>query len=170
MLMTRMLATASIRISAPSKLRRTRNIGTLTVPEHPAGIVVQARRISRCENPGLSHDQRSLSHSDGISGCPLWATRTCPTNVRFTSKSGHRGPRLTCPLCAISGHGGWADFERVPPGYTIQGGNGAPYKGPSGPGVLAGARYPWQVIKTVESAAFSIVEAPHLLELSVPLI
>ena len=31
-----------------------------------------------------------------------------------------------------------------PPGWTWQGGNCAPYKGPSGPGVPRGARFWWQ--------------------------
>jgi hypothetical protein len=35
MLTIRMLAAAIIRISEPSKLLKTRNIGTLAVPEHP---------------------------------------------------------------------------------------------------------------------------------------
>ena len=44
MLATRMLAVAIIRISERSKLLKTRNIGTLTVPEHPIVIVVQPKR------------------------------------------------------------------------------------------------------------------------------
>jgi hypothetical protein len=35
MLTTRMLAAAIISVSEPSKVLKTRNIGTLTVPEHP---------------------------------------------------------------------------------------------------------------------------------------
>jgi hypothetical protein len=42
------------------------------------------------------------------------------------------------------GGGGWDTSNGCPPGYTIQGGNCAPYKGPRGPGVPPGARYPWQ--------------------------
>jgi hypothetical protein len=75
MLITTMLATASVRTSAPSKLPRTCNIGTLTVPEHPIGIVVQTRQLSRCENdtnPGLSQatesDQRSQPECCANSG------------------------------------------------------------------------------------------------------
>ena len=37
-----------------------------------------------------------------------------------------------------------ADPNGCPPGYSLQGGNCAPYKGPSGPGVPRGARFPWQ--------------------------
>jgi hypothetical protein len=44
MLATRMLAVAIIRISEPSKLLKTLNIGTLTVPEHPIVIVFQPKR------------------------------------------------------------------------------------------------------------------------------
>jgi hypothetical protein len=41
---TRMLAVAIIRISERSKLLKTCNIGTLTVPEHPIVIVFQPKR------------------------------------------------------------------------------------------------------------------------------
>jgi hypothetical protein len=43
-------------------------------------------------------------------------------------------------------YGGYpgADPNGCPPGYTLQGGNCAPYKGPSGPFVPRGAGYPWQ--------------------------
>jgi hypothetical protein len=44
MLATRMLAVAIIRISERSKLLKTCNIGTLTVPEHPIVIVFQPKR------------------------------------------------------------------------------------------------------------------------------
>jgi hypothetical protein len=37
-----------------------------------------------------------------------------------------------------------ADPNGCPPGFTLQGGNCAPYKGPSGPFVPRGAAYPWQ--------------------------
>jgi hypothetical protein len=30
--------------------------------------------------------------------------------------------------------GGWNTYNGCPPGYTVQGGNCAPYKGPVGPG------------------------------------
>jgi hypothetical protein len=32
------------------------------------------------------------------------------------------------------GGGGWGTWNGCPPGYTIQGGNCAPYRGPVGPG------------------------------------
>jgi hypothetical protein len=32
------------------------------------------------------------------------------------------------------GGGGWDTWNGCPPGYTVQGGNCAPYKGPVGPG------------------------------------
>jgi hypothetical protein len=41
------------------------------------------------------------------------------------------------------GYGG-GTFNGCPPGWTIQGGRCAPYKGPRGPYVPPGARYPWQ--------------------------
>ena len=37
-----------------------------------------------------------------------------------------------------------ADPNGCPPGYSLQGGNCALYKGPRGPFVPPGARYPWQ--------------------------
>src|SRR6516225_9776370 len=70
MQMTGMLAAASIRISAPSKLLRTRNIGTLTAPEHPIGIVVQTRRnyqgMRTIQTPVLARQLSPApgSHSD----------------------------------------------------------------------------------------------------------
>jgi hypothetical protein len=39
---------------------------------------------------------------------------------------------------------GGGTFNGCPPGYTIQGGRCAPYKGPRGWGVPPGARFPWQ--------------------------
>ena len=44
MLTIRTLAAVSIRISGPSKLLRTRNMGTLTVPNTLPSIVVERRR------------------------------------------------------------------------------------------------------------------------------
>jgi hypothetical protein len=43
-------------------------------------------------------------------------------------------------------YGGYpgADPNGCPPGYSLQGGNCAPYKGPRGPFVPRGAGYPWQ--------------------------
>jgi hypothetical protein len=38
---------------------------------------------------------------------------------------------------------GGGTFNGCPHGYTIQGGRCAPYKGPRGPFVPPGARYPW---------------------------
>ena len=35
-------------------------------------------------------------------------------------------------------------WNGCPPGWTVQGGNCAPYQGPRGPGVPRGARYWWQ--------------------------
>jgi hypothetical protein len=39
---------------------------------------------------------------------------------------------------------GGGTFNGCPPGYTIQGGRCAPYKGPRGWDVPPGARFPWQ--------------------------
>jgi hypothetical protein len=39
---------------------------------------------------------------------------------------------------------GRGTYNGCPPGYTVQGGNCVPYKGPRGPGVPPGARYWWQ--------------------------
>jgi hypothetical protein len=42
------------------------------------------------------------------------------------------------------GGGGWGTYNGCPPGYTVQGGNCAPYRGPRGRGVPPGAGYWWQ--------------------------
>jgi hypothetical protein len=42
------------------------------------------------------------------------------------------------------GYYGGGTFNGCPPGWTIQGGNCAPYKGPRGPFVPPGAGYWWQ--------------------------
>ena len=39
---------------------------------------------------------------------------------------------------------GGGTWNGCPHGWTVQGGNCAPYKGPRGPFVPPGARYPWQ--------------------------
>jgi hypothetical protein len=39
---------------------------------------------------------------------------------------------------------GGGSWNGCPPGWTVQGGNCAPYKGPREPYVPRGARYPWQ--------------------------
>ena len=40
--------------------------------------------------------------------------------------------------------GGWNTYNGCRPGFTVQGGNCAPYKGPRGPYAPHGSRYPWQ--------------------------
>jgi hypothetical protein len=42
------------------------------------------------------------------------------------------------------GRGGWGTYNGCPAGYTLQGGNCAPYRGPRGRGVPPGAGYWWQ--------------------------
>src|SRR6516164_1353971 len=95
MQMTRTLAAASIRISAPSKLLRTRNIGTLTVPEHPIGIVVQTRRnyqgMRTIETPILARQPSPAQGATVTSGhgrmsdqCPLY-----PRKRTFAASSDH---------------------------------------------------------------------------------
>jgi hypothetical protein len=41
-------------------------------------------------------------------------------------------------------YGGGPDPNGCPPGWSLQGGNCAPYKGPRGPFVPNGARFWWQ--------------------------
>ena len=41
-------------------------------------------------------------------------------------------------------YAGGGTWNGCPPGWTIQGGNCAPYKGPTGPFAPRGSRYPWQ--------------------------
>jgi hypothetical protein len=42
------------------------------------------------------------------------------------------------------GGGGYGTWNGCRPGWTVQGGRCAPYKGPVGPYAPPGSRYPWQ--------------------------
>jgi hypothetical protein len=70
----------------------------------------------------------------GVVGA-LAASSAIPASADWYSRHHHRyygyyGPRYTGNGC--------------PPGWTWQGGNCAPYKGPRGPYAPPGSRYPWQ--------------------------
>ena len=103
MQMTRTLAAASIRISAPSKLLRTRNIGTLTVPEHPIGIVVQTRRnyqgMRTIQTPILARQPSPAQGATVTSGhgrmsdqCPLYPRKRISLRV-ISMSAKHAGKR-----------------------------------------------------------------------------
>jgi hypothetical protein len=56
-----MLAVAIIRISERSKLLKTCNIGTLTVPEHPIVIVFQPKRNWQYAGSGTAAESGGLA-------------------------------------------------------------------------------------------------------------
>jgi hypothetical protein len=62
MLMIRTLAAVSIRISGPSKLLRTRNMGTLTVPNTLLSLVIERSRRLFDSDQRVSDCNSSLSH------------------------------------------------------------------------------------------------------------